>query len=58
MGESFVHEYEDDRELRDWLYHDIRARWILARLHRQYGRDKLVALLKGLVQDDKISSRM
>lgn len=58
VGEQCFMEFEEDCRLKEWLSWDIKARRILAKLYRQYGRDGLVEVLEDLKQNDKISSRM
>ena len=58
VGERYMLECDEDYCLKEWLFRDIKARRILARLYRQYGRDRLVDILEDFVQDEKISSRM
>jgi hypothetical protein len=58
VGERYALECDENYRLKEWLFRDIKARRMLVRLYRQYGRDRLVDILEDFVQDEKISSRM
>lgn len=54
VGEQYLMEFEEYCRLKEWLFEDIKARRILAKLYRQYGSDGLVDVLEDLKQNNKL----